>query len=184
MSGRDTTTAVRHSVWPRVRSAAGMGGAAMALAVALAACAGTSGTPATTTVPTPAGWNTYRFAKASIAVPSSWDVSHGGSCISWSVPGTLLLATAGTAPGSSCPGNFLIPTVVNVSAYHPGSTPFAGVLGERKVVNGIPVYAERVMPGAGDAGGVVWTVPSLGVVVYAAGNPSSFGPVIHTLHRA
>ncbi len=184
MSWRGMTTAARRSMWPRERSATGVGGAAIALAVTLAACASSSGTPATTTAVIPPGWNTYSFAEAAIAVPRSWDVSHGGSCISWSVPGMLALESSGTAAESSCPRNFLLPTVVSVSAYHPGSTTSTSAPGQKQVVNGIPVYAERVLPGDGVGDGVVWTVPSLGVVVYADGDSSSFSPVIHTLHRA
>ncbi len=179
MSWRGIPIVVRRSTWPGVQRATGVGGVVLAIALTLTACGSSSSTLTTTTVANPAGWKTYTFAGAAIAIPPSWDVSHGGSCITWSVPGTLLLPSV-TRAGSNCPSNFLIPTVVSIAAYH--SAPTAD--GEKQVVNGIVLYSERIMPGAGDAGGVVWTVPSLGVVINAAGNPSNYSPVIHTLHRA
>jgi hypothetical protein len=125
--------------------------------------------PTQLAVSVPIGWKTYTFGHAAISVPADWVVRHETDCPDGHAPGTLLLGIPRVL--QSCPE---IPASVNEVAMSSLVHGSGENLGAPERMNGVLVYPIT--------GSLTWDVPSLGIVIVAAGSDAQ--RILHTLRRA
>ena len=159
------------------------------VALGAAACGpgastGTTTVPATTPVPVPSGWHSYRFARATISVPPGWVVDTDHGCGDPSATGVLALGDPTSL--ADCPVDA---DSVEVSALTPAEER-AVSLCPTITVNGL---AATILPcRTGKPTDIVeYLVPALGVEAVGSGTPGAdvggtgtqtvVGQVLHTL---
>ena len=133
----------------------------------LGACSSTT-TSATSTTDqpdsVPHGWKSHTYGRATISVPSDWEVEPNSSCPIQSAPGTLNLGSPRRYSG--CPDGVSFANVVDVSSLPAGEHLTSSCIAIK--VNGLRVYVGPC--GSSDAPGNVFdTIPSLGVAAEGVG---------------
>jgi hypothetical protein len=114
----------------------------------------------------PSGWKTYTYRKLALAVPATWVVRHETACQTGGEDGLLLLGRSTSLP--SCSSSQAPTNVVAVTQLRGKITKF--IVGVKPVpLNGVSVYYEPILPGAGQVAGGEWFIPSLGVQVVITG---------------